>query len=590
MKLFNSGSSLIRLVILGPILFIPLLTIVITYISLDSYENAHLQNLNNTKELYILQQKNLIESKVTTAVNLIDYENSKTKHILSQKVKERVENAYLIAINLYNENKHKPQKEIQKIIIDALRPMIWNQGESFVFILDFNGIFYLAPTYLRHLEGSSIIDFKDASGRYVIKEEIAIATSDEGQGFLWDTFTRPNKNPNIQYPQLAYVKNFGHFNWYMGSAEYLETTQQQTEVTAKNVVSFLNSIDKSKYLFIIDTNGNLILHDVLTNLVGTNILDFKDDNGDLIISNFIQIAQSNSNEFTKYKILNPITAKSENKVTFIKKVPNSNWIVGGGFYESELQNIIKEQESVHIELYEKEQLQIYFYSLLVLIVSILVSVFISRQIANKFKIYQNTILSQTIQLKNANEQLETKVQQRTKELESANNKLQEIATIDFLTKINNRYSFMKILESEVNISNRYDTPFSILMFDIDYFKKINDTYGHDIGDKVLYSICDLIQSHLRKADVFARLGGEEFVILLNNTTVENAKIVADNLRELVANHKFDDVGYIKVSFGVAEFKQGMTVEQVMKNVDLALYSAKNTGRNKTVVFDNSMLK
>lgn len=91
------------------------------------------------------------------------------------------------------------------MVVEALHPLEWNNGESFIWILDFDGIFQLAPTYLRHLEGSSIIDFQDSTGREIIKEEIALVKT-VGSGFLWDTFTKPNEDPNKQFKQLAFVK------------------------------------------------------------------------------------------------------------------------------------------------------------------------------------------------------------------------------------------------------------------------------------------------------------------------------------------------------------------------------------------------
>ena len=123
-------------------------------------------------------------------------------------------------------------------------------------------------------------------------------------------------------------------------------------------------------------------------------------------------------------------------------------------------------------------------------------------------------------------------------------------------------------------------PLSIILLDIDDFKNINDTFGHDIGDVILKSITNLISSNIRATDTVCRWGGEEFVILLPGTHFEKAKYVANNLRKIINEHKFSVVPKeVTCSFGVASLNDDDHKESLFKRVDMSLYRAKNSGKN-----------
>jgi len=165
----------------------------------------------------------------------------------------------------------------------------------------------------------------------------------------------------------------------------------------------------------------------------------------------------------------------------------------------------------------------------------------------------------------------------------ANKKLHQLAETDFLTNIYNRRLFLRFLEAEINKARRYSNSFSLIMFDIDYFKAVNDTYGHDVGDYVLKSTVDVIKKNIRKTDVFARYGGEEFLIMLPEIAIEGAKLCAENTRATIEQNNFDKVKKITISVGVTMFKENDTIDSITKRVDEALYRAKDNGRNRVEV-------
>jgi len=169
-------------------------------------------------------------------------------------------------------------------------------------------------------------------------------------------------------------------------------------------------------------------------------------------------------------------------------------------------------------------------------------------------------------------------------LEEKNRELEELASIDSLTGIYNRNKLREIALYEFRKYSRDKKPISFIMLDIDYFKKINDTHGHNVGDYALKTIAKLVLENIRESDAFARWGGEEFVILTPNADVDNAVVLAEKIRKKISNFEFDEIGSITCSFGVAQMQDGFTLENLVENADRALYMAKRSGRNRTEVY------
>ncbi|WP_374723376.1 GGDEF domain-containing protein [Calidifontibacillus erzurumensis] len=153
------------------------------------------------------------------------------------------------------------------------------------------------------------------------------------------------------------------------------------------------------------------------------------------------------------------------------------------------------------------------------------------------------------------------------------------AYYDALTDIGNRRSIDSWLESEIKRCNETNSVFSIVYFDIDYFKKINDTFGHHIGDSVLIEFSSLIKNHIRPSDFFGRWGGEEFIIILTNQSLTEVTQFAENLRKIIEDHTFQFVGKVTASFGVSCLQPNDVPKTLIKRADQALYIAKNHGRN-----------
>ncbi|AIS52307.1 response regulator receiver modulated diguanylate cyclase with PAS/PAC sensor [Thermoanaerobacter kivui] len=150
---------------------------------------------------------------------------------------------------------------------------------------------------------------------------------------------------------------------------------------------------------------------------------------------------------------------------------------------------------------------------------------------------------------------------------------------DPLTNIYNRRFFMQMLEREIERTKRNRKPFSLIMFDLDHFKKVNDHFGHAAGDMVLKKVADTVKGRIRKTDCFVRWGGEEFIILLPETSLSDAVDLAEEIRKHISMMSLPEVGHVTASFGVTEYRDTDTIDTVLLRVDNMLYEAKGAGRN-----------
>ena len=228
---------------------------------------------------------------------------------------------------------------------------------------------------------------------------------------------------------------------------------------------------------------------------------------------------------------------------------------------------------------EKSRTQIAIFSIIAVIVSLAVTciaIWYGRKLSG--------------QLQEMNHYLEQKIHERTeslldtqKELLEDNNQLTRMALTDSLTGLSNRTHMNQILRQEYSRFERHHQRFGIIMLDIDHFKNVNDKLGHDTGDKVLVKLAAIVASAIRTSDYVARWGGEEFLICC--TTIEETDLlpIAETIRQLVANTDFEQAGAITTSLGCAAIVKGESIDELIKRSDIALYEAKNNGRNQSVV-------
>jgi diguanylate cyclase (GGDEF)-like protein len=194
------------------------------------------------------------------------------------------------------------------------------------------------------------------------------------------------------------------------------------------------------------------------------------------------------------------------------------------------------------------------------------------------------------QLEDINHYLEEKIEERTENLLETqkglledNTELTRLALTDSVTGLSNRMHMGQILQKEYSRYVRHSQRFGIIMIDIDHFKRVNDTYGHDVGDKMLVQLSRKFEQATRNSDYISRWGGEEFLICCTTISENDLYIIAENIRKMIVNAEFEIKENITISLGCAMIQANENINELVKRADVALYAAKNNGRNQTVV-------
>jgi len=205
--------------------------------------------------------------------------------------------------------------------------------------------------------------------------------------------------------------------------------------------------------------------------------------------------------------------------------------------------------------------------------------------------YINNIIQELQSIKKQNEVLKTQMQKYRQEIERLQNELSTAKTeaeMDFLTQLPNRRRFVRALKDSLRNHKEKNYPFSLIVLDIDDFKKINDTYGHSGGDTVLKEIAYILKNYLRANTVIGRLGGEEFAILIPGINGKKAKHIAERIRKVLENRSIsykNKTIKVTASFGVTESVKKDTPESIIDRADKALYKAKNSGKNTVKIIN-----
>ena len=176
-------------------------------------------------------------------------------------------------------------------------------------------------------------------------------------------------------------------------------------------------------------------------------------------------------------------------------------------------------------------------------------------------------------------------------LRAAHDRIITLSYTDSLTGIANRRIFLESLEAAISFAQRHRTPLSLIMADLDDFKSVNDTFGHNVGDQVLQAIATLLMKDSRQEDLIARWGGEEFILMLPGSSARDARVVGERLRQHLEEMSFHDSGIrLTASFGVSTYQPGETTTSFIGRADQALYEAKRLGKNQVVTLEEEALQ
>jgi len=392
--------------------------------------------------------------------------------------------------------------------------------------------------------------------------------------FVWMFLYSANENlQERKYAESkAYIKNMKlqskrEVDRFVQIAQHrFKLTNTNKKMIEANLLSIASSIryGENGYLIVGSMKGAM-LHHPNKDLIGSK---FEKDiyvKVKRVYELFKEKISKEGKGFVTYLWENPTTKQEEKKLVYVSYLPELDWFVASGVYLDELDTYI-ESKTKHDALYDEKNINIIILaSIVLLIFSLIISIALSVIIKNIFRFYKKSILDAI---------------EKKKNIEITKEKYRLLASTDDLTKAHNRFSIMSILDDELLNFKRTDMNLSVIMFDLDHFKKVNDIYGHSVGDSVLTEITQLVKANLRDADSIGRYGGEEFLVILPSTNLDTAKRVADRIREKVESFNFKDVAKVTISVGAIEVYEKESRHELLKRVDNLLYHAKDEGRNR----------
>jgi len=331
------------------------------------------------------------------------------------------------------------------------------------------------------------------------------------------------------------------------------------------------------YYFIFNTNGDTIIHPFLSSLEGENLVILNDDNYNAILKHLT--TNYEEDRFITYNWLNPSTNLLEEKISFVKLIPNTNFILGSGFYLNDIRKAIQFQKELEENEFHKSLSTLLTLFVIFIFISFVISSILSTLLTKEFKKLNQSFNQESQETKEEVEIKQTKLDKTTKQID-------DLAMIDDLTKSYNRFFFFDSLEKHLNELETLQKIFSLIALDIDNFKAVNENFGHDLADELLIEIVDLMKHFTKKENIVARIDGEEFIILLQNTPLNSAFRIAQEIRKEIENKIFFDKIKITVSLGVAEANNPTSIKDLMKKVGAALYKAQKEGQNRVFAFKN----
>ena len=530
-------------------------------------------NLVSLEKELITGQRNQLVNDVSQQVERIDALRHSMGERLESQLSTKVSEVQSMADNLYNNLEGKlSAREIAEIIKEAIRPVSFYEETSYFFILSITGEAILYPTN-SSIEDKNFLTDDTGMSPEVIAHLINLA-KDNQHGFYHYDWVKPGDPDKKLYPKVSYVSYFKQLEWVIGTGEYYNNLDKIAKMTITTDLESSFSVKSNDYFFLYEVHNlaggddfaTMVVNNNRPDLVGKKLSDsFTDVKGKPFRKEFLQGIRENGEAVSVYWYKKPDGSGIGRKMAYFKYYPEWKWVVAKGVYLDRLDAVIlAKKEELRTKVKDDITLLCIIF-LVAVVVALIVAYFYAQELQTIFTRYKRTQQKHLSSLKDLNKALEIK------------------SNTDVLTQTYNRGYFNQQLTLEISRTNRYKSPLSLMLLDIDHFKLINDTHGHLIGDSVLQEIAALIQKHIRKSDILARWGGEEFTVLIPGIDKTGAFKFAEKLKQIIAEATFAEQLSLSCSFGISSYISGEDGDDLLNRADKALYKAKESGRNKCVM-------
>ena len=619
----------IQLIILFTIIAI---TLIVTIESIINIQNLTQKNIEKYRSEAYAGKENDIKNDVAIAMKILESFYQKTSKAETEKavlysLTEESNSLFHILNQEYKKNvKIMSKKELQKHLKAIVKShrygkngYFWINNMNYKMIMhpikpEFNGKVFI---------NSSKVPFVELGVN-------ALKNCKCNQAIIRYSFYTPSSK--VYGKKISLVKLFKPYNWVIGTGAYVSDITKDIQKEAIKTISEIR-FGKSGYFWIMDREPKMIMHPIDPSFDGKDLSFMKDTNGIYMFNEMEKVVKDNGSGIVKYLWAKPGFKKPQPKISFVKLFKPWGWIIGTGVYVNDIESkiaVMKKDALIQIHALIIKVIIIIFLTTIFLI---LITMFIAKksivQPIEKFKskililtknrdikervdtdapleIKElgesfNTLMDDLEELILADEASEQEIKRLYEELKQksqsalakSEQRYKELATKDILTGILNRFAFENELDRLISNSKRTNAKFALLFLDLDHFKEVNDTYGHDIGDKLLQEVAQRVLPNIRVEDIFARLGGDEFILIFTNITQKNLHSLVEKAIELFRDPWIIDGIKLNVttSMGVVVYPDDADNKiELLKKADLAMYKSKELGRNQVVYFENSLCK
>ena len=325
-------------------IFIVLISIGLWYIAFVYGEYSTFRSESaSLRARYIKSQKIMLQSQVTNVVDFINNMKKLADERLKTDIRERVDQAYETAMNIYKRNVAlRTVPEIKNMIKDALTAIRFDNGTGYYFAVSMNGIEQLYPVR-PVLEGKNVIDLKDAKGNFPVRDEIKMI-KEKKQGFVKAFWPEPGRDPSITVPKISFIKYFKPLNWYIGTGAY---SRDYTKKIKNNILHYLANLrfGQEGYFFGNTYQGDSIFSNGKINIGSENLWNLRHPKGKKIIQEMIKIVKNHGRGFVNYSWSKLNSSTPSPKISFVTGIPEWEWIIGAGVYLDTVDKIIAENRA-----------------------------------------------------------------------------------------------------------------------------------------------------------------------------------------------------------------------------------------------------